>query len=221
MGLDQIHAQNNFVMKGMGGATPTLNKVDESSLARWGLSIHELASIVTEYEFEENDMNNPHEEQRYHEGTVVFQKLFTTDVNCLQKAVISNPFILEKLTALHNHDNTKFTDRVFEDIKINETEEEKQFLHFWEIRLVLAELSINVTIPLSSYVLPGNCFKKLTYEPVMTAVMMTKFIDAGKNRRYLVEDALKTDVFGIAQSLASDQFYLYHGRKSSIIAGLI
>ena len=50
---------------------------------------------------------------------------------------------------------------------------------------------------------------------------MTKFIDAGKNRRYLVEDALKTDVFGIAQSLASDQFCLYHGRKSSIIAGLI
>ena len=34
MGLDQIHEQNNSVMKGMGGATPTLNKVDESSLAR-------------------------------------------------------------------------------------------------------------------------------------------------------------------------------------------
>ena len=118
-------------MKGTGGIIPTLNKVDESSLAKWGLYIHELASIVSEYEFEENDMNNPHEEQRYHEDTVVFQKRFTTDVNCLQKAVISNPFILEKLTALHNHDNAKFNDRVFEDIKINETEGEKQFLHFW------------------------------------------------------------------------------------------
>ena len=40
MGLDQIHDQNNSVMKGMGGATPTLNKVDESSLARWSLCIH-------------------------------------------------------------------------------------------------------------------------------------------------------------------------------------
>ena len=40
MGLDQIHEQNNSVMKGMGGATPALNKVDESSLARWSLCIH-------------------------------------------------------------------------------------------------------------------------------------------------------------------------------------
>ena len=55
----------------------------------------------------------------------------------------------------------------------------------------------------------------------MTAVMMTKFAAAGKNRRYLVEDALNTEVFGIAQSLASDQFSLYHGTKSSIIASLI
>ena len=50
---------------------------------------------------------------------------------------------------------------------------------------------------------------------------MTKFAAAGKNRRYLVEDALNTEVFGIAQSLASDQFSLYHGTKSSIIASLI
>ena len=30
----------------------------------------------------------------------------------------------------------------------------------------------------------------------MTEVMMTKFVDGGKNRRYLVEDALNTWVFG-------------------------
>ena len=33
MGLDQIHKENNAVMKDMGGAT-SLNKVDEISLAR-------------------------------------------------------------------------------------------------------------------------------------------------------------------------------------------
>ena len=54
MGLDQIHEQKNGVMKGMGGATSSLNKADESSLARWGLCVHELASIVSEYEFEVN-----------------------------------------------------------------------------------------------------------------------------------------------------------------------
>ena len=61
MGLDEINEQNNAVIKGMGGATSSLNKVDESSLARWGLCIHELASTVSEYEFEEHNMNSPHE----------------------------------------------------------------------------------------------------------------------------------------------------------------
>ena len=55
MGLDQIHEQSNAVMKGMGGATSSLNKVAESSVARWGLCINELTSIVTEYEFEVNE----------------------------------------------------------------------------------------------------------------------------------------------------------------------
>ena len=63
-------------------------------------------------------MTSPHESQHHHEDSVAFQKRFTTDVNCLEKAVISNPFILEKLTVLNNHDKAKFNDRVFEDIKI-------------------------------------------------------------------------------------------------------
>ena len=221
IGLDQIHEQNNAVIKGIGRATSSLNKVDESSLARWGLCIHELASIVNEYEFQESDINSPHEAQRHHEESVTFQKRLTTDVNCLEKALISIPFLLEKLTVLNNHDKAKFNNRVFEDIKIIETEGEKQFLHFWEKRLVSAELSINVPIPLNSCNLPGNYSKKSAYDPVMTAVMMTKFVDAGKNRRHLVEDALNTEVFVIAQSLASDQFSLYHGTKSSTIASLI
>ena len=131
MGLDQIHEQNNAVMKGMGGATSSLNKVDESSLARWGLCIHELASVVSEHEFEENNMNCLHEAQRHHEDSEAFQKRLTTDVNCLEKDVISKPFMLEKLTVLKNHDKAKFINSVFEDIKIIETEVKKQFLHFW------------------------------------------------------------------------------------------
>ena len=84
MGLDQIQEQNNDVMKGMGGATSSVNKVDESSLTRWALCIHELTSIFNEYEFQENDMNSLHEAQRHHEDSVVLQKCFTTDPNCLE-----------------------------------------------------------------------------------------------------------------------------------------
>ena len=80
MGLDQIHEQSSAVIKGMGGATSSLDKVDQSSLARWGLCIHEWASIVSEYKFEENDMNSPHEAQRHHEDSpmmlTVLRRLF-------------------------------------------------------------------------------------------------------------------------------------------------
>ena len=129
--------------------------------------------------------------------------------------------MLEELIVLNNHDKAKFSDSVFEDKKVIEKEGEKQFLHFWEKRLVSAELSINVTISLNSYNLPGSYNKKSTYDPVLAVVMMIKFVDASKNRRNLVEYALNTEVFRIAQSLASDQFSLYHGTKSSIIASLI
>ena len=114
MRLDQIHEHTIGVMKNMGGAKSSLNKVDESLLARWGLCIHELTSTVSEYEFEEIDMNSPQDSQS--------QKRFTTDVNCLEKAVISNPFMLEKLFVLNNHNKEKLNDSVFEDIKIIETE---------------------------------------------------------------------------------------------------
>ena len=67
-------------------------------------------------------MNRRHKARCHYEDSVTFQKCFTTDVNCLEEAVISNPFILEKRTALNNHDKTKFNDSVFENVKIIETE---------------------------------------------------------------------------------------------------
>ena len=54
-------------MKGMDEVTSLLNKVDESSVSRWSVCIHELASIVSEPEFEEGNVNSMGEAQRYHE----------------------------------------------------------------------------------------------------------------------------------------------------------
>ena len=50
--------------------------------------------------------------------------------------------MLEKVTILNNHNKGKFNDNVFEDIKIIETEGEKQFLYFLEKGLVSTELSV-------------------------------------------------------------------------------
>ena len=75
-------------------------------------------------------MNSPHKAQCHNEDSIAFQKRFATDLNCLEKAVISNPFMLEKLTVLNNHDKAKFNDSISEDIKIIETDGEKPFLYF-------------------------------------------------------------------------------------------
>ena len=172
MGLDQVHKQNNTVMKRIDGATSSLNKVDESSLVRWGLCIHELTSIVSEYEFEEqSDEVDPgtFEHDRHHEDTVAFQKRFSNYVDGLEKALISNPFKLEKLTVLNNHEKASFNDCVFEDLKIIGSEGENQFLEVWGKSLLSNTLSIKNTISLNSYNLPGNYNKKAANDPVMKA----------------------------------------------------
>ena len=47
----------------------------------------------------------------------------------------------------------------------------------------------------------------------MTEVMMTKFVDGGKNRRYLVEDALNTWVFGKIFSIIASLIQTTDTRK--------
>ena len=43
-------------------------------------------------------MNSRHEAQSHHEISVLFKKRFTTDVNFLEKAVISNSSMLKSLS---------------------------------------------------------------------------------------------------------------------------
>ena len=46
MGLDQVHEQNNAVIKGSGGASDLLNKVDESALLRWDVGNPEVTRLI-------------------------------------------------------------------------------------------------------------------------------------------------------------------------------
>ena len=47
--------------------------------------------------------------------------------------------MLENLTVLTNHSQAKFDDSVFENAKIVETAEGKEFLYFWGKKLASAE----------------------------------------------------------------------------------
>ena len=50
MGLDQLHEQNNKVIKGVSGATNLLNRNDESALNRWALSAPDLSQMIGEFD---------------------------------------------------------------------------------------------------------------------------------------------------------------------------
>ena len=59
--LDQLHEQNNKVIKGISGATSVINRKDESALNRWELSGPKLADIISQFEdeYEQNDQSLP------------------------------------------------------------------------------------------------------------------------------------------------------------------
>ena len=46
MGLDQIHEQNNKLIKGCGGANDLLSKVDDSALILWKTCSPEIARVI-------------------------------------------------------------------------------------------------------------------------------------------------------------------------------
>ena len=48
--LDQVHEQNNKDIKGVGGAVNLVNRADESSLIRWELCGHEVATLISDFE---------------------------------------------------------------------------------------------------------------------------------------------------------------------------
>ena len=51
MALDQIHEQNNKIIKAVGGATSLLKTQDESALIRWDTCGPEVTRIILECEY--------------------------------------------------------------------------------------------------------------------------------------------------------------------------
>ena len=78
MAPDQLHKQNNEIIKRFGSATAFLNVEDRSRLERWGLCSSEFASIVADYQKSSN--TNINVNMKHHEDTVAFQKRFTLDM---------------------------------------------------------------------------------------------------------------------------------------------
>ena len=88
-----MHEQNNAVIKGSGGASDLLKKVDESALLRWEVCYPEVACLLLEFEDGMND--NPQSElsrAKHHEDKKNSRKNFFGGVKILCNEFATNPF---------------------------------------------------------------------------------------------------------------------------------
>ena len=143
IGLDQIHEQNNKVIKGAGGASDLLNREDDSALLRWEVCSPELARVILEFEdcLDKNDI--PAESRtKHHEDNESFNQRFSSDVNRLVKSIAVNPFTKEDLTKLNNPKVVmpKAVHEVIEGMKKCGKEQQSTFILDW---LMSAKVSIS------------------------------------------------------------------------------
>ena len=144
MALDQVHEQNNKVIKGVGGASQLMNRGDDSSLIRWETCGPEVARIVSEFEetmelktrtsiLQKTDLHMKH-----HEDSPTFRKNYIKDVQNVYDKLQCNPFQLEDLTMV-NDNAVVFNSDVLSQVKSIEEVGETQFKKFERERLVLCQ----------------------------------------------------------------------------------
>ena len=186
---DQVHEQNNKVIKGHVGATHLLNKEDESALIRWETCGPDIARIVSEFEdlIQEDDevqLSNCERKKprKHHEDTPTFQLNFIQDVRNLYDTIICNPFEMQNLT----------------------------------MRLIM--VSINAKIHKNKLLLMNTDLKtkSSSANTLNTTILMNKLRSAAVYRPDQVSKLFEGEIFGVAQSLAEDKTSLYHGTKLEI-----
>ena len=219
MGLDQIHEQNNEIIKGAGGTSDLLNKEDDSAHLRWEVCSPELARVILEFEdcLDRNDI--PAESSnKHHEDNESFNQRFSSDVNQLVKCITVNPFTQDHLTKLNNS-NVIVPETVRGVIENLEKCEKEQLTAFISDRLVLRNVPISHTITTNKIDI-WNCtdrVEKIEFSPSIS--VLKKMNSACEYRKDLAKELFEQEINNILQSLCIDGkngIDLYHGSKSEI-----
>ena len=217
--LDQVHEQNNKVIKGSGGSTHLLNRTDESCLIRWETVGSDSARIVCEFEDSIDEIGTKEGIRKHHEDAEVFQDRFQADVRKVYSGMSCNPFKLNKLTAINNP-SFCFPDIVFDNIcKLEETGK-RQFDEFLENRLIKQKVPINAKITENKFTLLGNANLNKKEKPKdmkIKQTIITKLRTALSYREKESERLFESELFGIAQSISEPPTTLYHSRKSQLL----
>ena len=75
--LDQLHEQNNEIIKDTGGATHLLNREEESALLRWELCGSKIVNMISKFEEKVNPTPSTEEfkYKKHLEDTQAFRQM--------------------------------------------------------------------------------------------------------------------------------------------------
>ena len=97
--MNQIHKQNNKLIKGCGGASDLLSKVDDSALISWETCSPQIARVILEFE---NCLDRSEilaePSTKHHEDSQSFHERLSSDINQLTKCITVNLFMQDHLT---------------------------------------------------------------------------------------------------------------------------
>ena len=144
MALDQVHEQNNEIIKGQGGASGFLNLEDESALIRWETCGPEVGKILCQFEEEmkdDNDASFHTTSTKHHKDNEHSHLNFRKDVQTVFSAIPHNPFQPDSLRNINDITYT-FPESVVETIEIVLSEEETQFKSFISDHLIFKKTPI-------------------------------------------------------------------------------
>ena len=216
MGLDQLHEQNNNLIKNNGGATHLLNRGESAALEKSEVTVPELARLMSEFE-------NEHDESlqlKHHEDTAAFRTRYQNDVKKLYNLLPCNPFELDSLTKINNPSVTYSAEVKTALQKIKKKVGKFQYKESVNERLMKSKIPITSLIKKNYLQIPGvvgavakDEDKKLVYSPII----MTKIREAAHFRTENAKNCFSQEPFGVTQALAQTSNSLYHSQKSDML----
>ena len=144
MTLDQIHEQNNKIIKGVGGDTSLLNTQDESAFIRWETCGPEVPRIVSEFEDFLYNQDASSSAAKHHEDNEKFRQKFIRDVESVYQAIPCNPFEMASLSTINN--SALFPQSVSNQLKQVLSTGERQVKVFIQDSLLMHKTSITEKI---------------------------------------------------------------------------
>ena len=214
MALDQVHEQNNKIIKGVGGATSLLNTQDESALIRWETCGPEVARIVSEFEDSLYNQDASSSAAKHHEDNEKFRQKFNRDVECVYQAIPCNLFEMASLRTINN--SAPFPQSVSDQLKQVLSTGERQVKAFIQDRLLMQKTSITEKISKNKFpLLSIGSSKSTSINPGVP--FMNKLRSAVEHRPARADELFRDELYGIPLCSSVDcTDDMYHGSKSSI-----